>query len=252
MFTHAITRKPGKNFADGISTSNLGIPYYKLITKQHGAYISTLISLGLEVIVLEAMPEYPDGYFVEDTAVVTPDIAVITNPGADARRGEQTTIEPVLAKYRNIEHIQHPGTVDGGDVLMTGTHFFIGISSRTNEHGARQLGHILEKYGNTWATIPVTTGLHLKSSVNYVGKNSLLITEEFADNDKFSVYEKIVLDRSDEYAGNTLLINNCLITPKGFPDTKKKLNKLDFKIIESDMSEVRKMDGGLTCMSLRF
>jgi dimethylargininase len=252
MFTHAITRKPGKNFACGITTSNLGIPSYDLIIKQHDAYISTLISLGLEVTILEALPEYPDGYFVEDTAVVTPDIAVITNPGAAARKGEQITIEPVLAKYRNIEHIEQPGTVDGGDVLMIGTHFFIGISSRTNEHGAKQLGHILEKYGNTWATIPITTGLHLKSSVNYVGKNNLLITEEFSDNEKLSAFNKIIIDRTEEYTCNTLLINNCLIIPKVFPDTKKKLNELSFEIIELDISEVRKMDGGLTCMSLRF
>lgn len=252
MFTHAIARRPGENFAQGLSTSDLGTPSYELIVKQHQAYVETLRSLGLEVIVLEAQPDYADAYFVEDTAVVTPDVAVITIPGAEARRGEQDTIEPVLARYRKTVRIQAPGTVDGGDVLMVGTHFFVGISERTNQEGAEQLGHILEEYGNTWTAVPVASGLHLKSGVNYVGQNTLLLTQEFAACDEFNGYEKIVLDEAEEYAANTLLVNDCLITPQGFPDTRKKIKDLGLAIIELEVSEVRKMDGGLTCMSLRF
>jgi dimethylargininase len=252
MFTFAITRKPGENFAQGLTTSNLGAPNYELMLRQQQAYVETLRSLGLEVIVLEAQPDYPDAHFVEDTAVVTPDVAVITNPGATARQGEQDTIEPVLARYRSTARIQPLGTVDGGDVLMVGAHFFIGISERTNQQGAEQLGRILAEYGNTWTAVPVDAGLHLKSGVNYVGKNTLLLTEEFATMGVFEGYEHIVLDKAEEYAGNTLLINDCLITPQGFPNTRKKLEALGLAIIELDVSEVRKMDGGLTCLSLRF
>ncbi len=252
MFTHAITRKPGKNFAQGITTSVLETPNYELIAKQHEAYIRALKSLGLEVIVLDSEPDYPDAYFVEDTAVVTPDVAVITNPGAEDRKGEEDTIEPLLSKHRKTIYVKPPGTLDGGDVLMVDTHFFIGISERSNMEGAEQLGRILEKYGNSWAAVPVNSGLHLKSCVNFVGNNALLITEDFADLNEFKGFDKIILNKEEESAANTLLINDCLIIPKGFPDTRKKLATLGFDIIELDVSEARKMDGGLTCMSIRF
>jgi dimethylargininase len=252
MFTHAIVRKPGDDFARGITTSNLGTPRYELIMKQHGAYIEALSSLRLEVIVLEALPNYPDAYFVEDTAVVTPDVVIITNPGNKDRQGEEDTIERALAAYRKTVRIHAPGTVDGGDVLQVDSHFFVGISERTNREGATQLGCIFEEYGYTWATVCVEAGLHLKSGVNYIGKNTLLITEQFKGRDEFKGYDTIIVNKTEEYAANTLLINNSLITPKGFPNTIKKLEATGLDIIELDVSEVRKMDGGLTCMSLRF
>jgi dimethylargininase len=252
MFTHAITRKPGEDFALGLTTSDLGPPSYELIVRQHEAYVETLRLLGLETVVLDALSGYPDAYFVEDTAVVTPDVAIITNPGAEARRGEAEAIEPILARYRRTVRIRAPGTVDGGDVLMVGARFFIGISDRTNAEGAEQLGRILEQYGHTWTAVPVASGLHLKSSVNYVGQRTLIVTQAFAALDEFRGYGKIVLDRAEAYAANTLLINDCLITPQGFPGTRKKLEATGLEIVQLDVSEARKMDGGLTCMSLRF
>lgn len=252
MFIHAIVRKPGDDFAHGITTSNLGPPHYELMMKQHEDYIKTLRSLGLELIVLNSLPDYPDAYFVEDTAVITPEVAIITNPGVEDRKGEEDTIERALATYRKTVRIHAPGTVDGGDVLMVGPHFFIGISERTNKEGAEQLGCIFQEYGYTWTTVLVEVGLHLKSSVNYIGKHTLLITERLAGRNEFKQYDKIIVDKTEEYAANTLLINNSLITPKGFPNTMKKLEPRGFDIIELDVSEVRKMDGGLTCMSLRF
>jgi len=252
MFTYAIVRKPGDNFARGITTSNLGPPHYELMMKQHEAYIKALRSLGLQLIVLEALPDYPDAYFVEDTAVVTPDVAIITNPGVEDRKGEEDTIERALATYRKTVRIHAPGTVDGGDVLMVDSHFFIGISERTNREGAKQLGCIFEEYGYTWTTILVKAGLHLKSSVNYIGQNTLLITKRLAGRDEFKGYNTIIVNKTEEYAANTLLVNDSLIIPRGFPNTMKKLESTGFHIIELDVSEVRKMDGGLTCMSLRF
>ena len=158
MFSTAITRKPGKNFVQGITTTNLGKPSYPDMLAQHNAYIEVLKKVGLHVIELEPLPEYPDAYFVEDVAVVTPDVAVISNPGATARNGEQQYIESTLAQYREIARIEPPGTLEGGDVLMVGKHFFIGISERTNPLGAAQLGEILERYGNTWIAVPVGRG----------------------------------------------------------------------------------------------
>ncbi|MCK5316239.1 MAG: hypothetical protein KAJ53_13990 [Anaerolineales bacterium] len=252
IFTHAITRRPGENFAQGITTSDLGMPGYQRMLVQHRAYIDTLKSLGLEVLVLDALEAYPDAYFVEDTAVVIPEVAIITNPGAAARKGEQQSIEPLLSRYRQIARIHPPGTVDGGDVLLVDKHIFVGISERTNREGAEQLGGILTEYGYTWTPIPVEADLHLKSSVNHLGGKHLLVTREFVSLEHLQMYDKIVLDEAEEYAANTLWVNDTLITPKGFPKTKKQLESLGLLIIELDVSEARKMDGGLTCMSLRF
>ena len=250
--TTAITRTPGKNFAQGLTTSDLGEPDYEILLQQHKVYIDTLKSIGLEIIILDAQENFPDAHFVEDTAVVTPDVAVIARPGAKARQGEEDSIAPVLARYRKTVRIVVPGTLDGGDVLMLGNHFFIGLSERTNKDGAAQLGKYLEEYGNTWDAIAVGTGLHLKSSINYIGNNTLLVTKEFAKEKVLREYDKIIVDAAEVYAANTLWINNHLITPSGFPTTRSKLDAMGMKVIELDMSEVRKMDGGLTCLSLRF
>jgi len=251
-FTTAITRKPGKNFALGLTTSDLGPPDYGLILKQHKAYIDTLKSIGLEVIILDEQQDFPDAHFVEDTAVVTPDVAVIARPGAQARQGEENAIAPVLDRYRKTARIVTPGTLDGGDVLTVGSHFFIGLSERTNKDGAEHLGKFLEQYGSTWETIQVGAGLHLKSSINYLGRHTLIVTDDFANQEALKGYEKIIVDADEAYAANTLWINDHLITPAGFPKTRKKLDAMGMDIIELDMSEVRKMDGGLTCLSLRF
>jgi dimethylargininase len=253
MFTHAITRKPCENFADGLTTTVSSQPAdYELMLEQHEAYCAALSAAGLEVIVLEPQPDYPDAHFVEDTAVVTPELAVITIPGADARRGEEESIIPTLAEFRKIERLQPPGTLDGGDVLQVDRHFFIGLSERTNDSGAKQLGRILQDCGYTWTTVPVGAGLHFKSSVNYVGRNTLLVTPDFSDNRQFDGFDKIVLDEAESYVANTLLVNEHLLIPAGYPAARSRLETLGLAMIELEVSEVRKMDGGLTCMSLRL
>jgi dimethylargininase len=252
VFSQAITRKPGHNCAAGLTTSHLGRPDYDLLLVQHGQYVNTLRELGLQVEVLPAAPDYPDAYFVEDPAVVTPEVAIITIPGAPARQGEQESIAPALAPHRPLVHIEAPGTVEGGDILMVGRHFFIGLSERTNEAGAEQLGRIVAAHGYTCTVVPVGPGLHLKSSVNLAGPNTLLLTAEFAAKPAFAGYNHIILDEEEAYASNSLLINGTLIMPAGFPRTRSQLEALDQPIIELDVSEVQKMDGGLTCMSLRF
>ncbi len=251
-FEYAITRKPGENFAQGLTTADPGPSDYQRILHQHTTYVETLKAIGLKTIELDAQSDYPDAHFVEDTAVVTPDVAIITNPGAASRQGEEESIAEILAPYRALEHIHAPGTLDGGDVLMIEDHFFIGISERTNSEGAQQLSNILEKYGKTWSMIPVGAGLHFKSSVNYVAPNTLIVTRDFADHEALTAYEKIVVNREEEYAANVLRVNDYLLVPRGFPDTQTKLRALDLEIIELDVSEMQKMDGGLTCLSLRF
>jgi len=251
-FTQAIARIPGIDFAEGITASGLGKPNYELMLEQHAAYLDVLRSLGLRVDILDPLLGYPDAHFVEDTAVVTSRVAVIANPGAPARQGEEESIAEQLSRYRTLERILPPGTLDGGDVLMVADHFFVGISERTNQAGADQFGRILEAYGYTWTPAPVAAGLHLKSSVNTIGKETLLATRDFARRDEFKSFNIIPLTQEEAYAANTLLVNDCLLMPSGFPSVKDKLKPVGFEIIELDVSEVRKMDGGLTCMSLRF
>lgn len=252
FFKRAITREPSKNFALGLTTASLGNPDYALIMKQHHAYVSILQSLGLEVVILPPLAKFPDAYFVEDVAIVTSRIAVITNPGAAARTGEKEFIEATLAQYLPIARILAPGTLDGGDVMQIDDHFYIGVSARTNEEGARQLNQILQQHGYSCVTVPVSGGLHLKSDVSYIGRSTLMITETLATLDVFAQYDKILIEEKEAYAANSLLINNHILTPKGFPDTKEKLLEAQFDIIEVETSEMQKMDGGLSCLSLRF
>lgn len=251
-FTHAIVRKPGPNFAEGITTADLGQPDYELVLAQHAAYVAMLQELGLTVVVLEPLPDHPDAHFVEDTAVIVQEVAVIANMGAPARQGEEQAMASVLQEYRELVHIELPGTFDGGDVLVVEQHCMIGLSDRTNEPGARQLGEALARYGYRWDAIPVGAGLHFKSSVNYVGKNTLLIDQTFVDHPAFAGYEKLVIDADETYAANTLWLNDHLLMPAGFPKTRAKLSALGLPVIELETSELRKMDGGLTCLSLRF
>ncbi|WP_319526284.1 N(G),N(G)-dimethylarginine dimethylaminohydrolase [uncultured Desulfosarcina sp.] len=251
-FTHAIVRRPGRDMAAGITTSTLGPPDTAKAMKQFDAYVTVLKDCNLAVTVLKPLDGYPDAHFVEDAAVVTPDIAVITNPGAEPRKGETPSVAAALKAFRPTVDIQPPGTLDGGDVLMMGTHFLIGLSDRTNAEGAKQLGQAVAQFGCTWTTIDVAAGLHFKSSVNAVGEETLLTTPDFAGHPALAGYRRIVIAADEAYAGNTLLVNGRLIMPAGFPDTRGKLTVLGMPIVELDTSEFRKMDGGLTCLSLRF
>jgi len=251
-FKTAVARIPGEDFGGGETTAQLGIPDYSLILSQHRKYINTLKQLGLDVIVLDPLPGYPDAYFVEDTAVIVPEAAVITNPGAVSRKGEEDGIELIMMRFRETLRITPPGTLDGGDVLQADNHFFVGISGRTNEEGAGQLISMLDRHGYTGEMVPVENGLHLKSGVNYIGDGRMLITREFSGLPPFSEYHQLVVDEDETYAANSLAVNGSILVPSGFPKTAEMLSALGRPVIPVDVSEVRKMDGGLTCMSLRF
>lgn len=256
MFRHALVRIPGPNLADGLSTSDRGKPDYQIALRQHERYVDALRGAGVTVDVLDPLPDYPDAHFVEDVALVTPELAVITRPGAEARRGEEDAIEQVLARYRHIVRIREPATLDGGDVLIVGRQVFIGISQRTNEEGARQLGEILAPCGYASTTVPVGSGLHLKSSVNVVAGDALLIAnskqETMSWGGHLAGFRQIVVDEGDEYAANSLWVNDRILMPIGYPRSLEKLAVLETRIVQLDMSEMRKKDGGVTCLSLRF
>ncbi len=252
MFTRAIVRRPGSDFAAGITTAGLGLPDFARMTAQHEAYRDALRALGLEVEVLDPLPGFPDAYFVEDVAVVLPEVAVVTRPGAPSRSGEPESIVPALSRHRAIARLAAPATIDGGDVLVVGRTVFAGVSARTNEEGVRQLSRILQPHGYRTVPVPVTGGLHLKSSVNAVGGERLLVAERYRGRVEFAGFRQLVVDEAEEPACNTLLVNGTLLTPAGFPRTRRALEATGLPVIQLDVSEARKMDGGLTCLSLRF
>lgn len=253
MIKNVIVRRPCKNFAQGITTSGLGKPDYELALKQHDGYIEAFKKCGCNVLVLNADERYPDSTFVEDTAIVTEKCAIITKPGAESRRGEELEIADALKNFYNkIEYLTDDARLDGGDVLRVESHFYIGLSARTDFEGAEQLTKILHKYGYTASTIPVNQFLHLKTGVVYIGNNTLVATGEFLDNLAFKDFKIIGVDEDEAYAVNCITVNDFLLIPKGFKKTKKALIDIGYEIVEIEMSEFEKMDGGLTCLSLRI
>jgi dimethylargininase len=253
MFKYAIVRRPGKSLVDGITTAGLGKPDYEKALQQHEKYIDALRSCGVEVTILEAEEQYPDSVFVEDTAVLAEKCAVITNPGASSRQGEENSIKETLKKfYTHIESITAPGTLEGGDVMRVRDHFYVGLSARTNEHGARQFTGILNKYGYTASFVKMEKFLHLKTGLAYLENNNLLTSGEFIDRPGFEIFNRIVIDDAESYAANCIWVNNVVLVPMGFPMAKAAIVALGYKTLEVDVSEFRKLDGGLSCLSLRF
>ncbi len=253
MFTRAIVRTPCKAMVEGITSADLGVPDYENALVQHQDYIEALKECGLEITHLEADENFPDSTFVEDVALMTPKCAIITNPGADSRRDEIQSIKPVIESfYNDIEIIENPGTVEAGDIMMVGSHFYIGLSERTNQAGAEQMITCLEKYGLTGSIVTLTEVLHLKTGLGYLENNRLLACGEFLSKPEFQQYDILEVAPEEAYAANSVWINGTVLTPKGFPKTKELLLSTGFKIREVDVSEFQKIDGGLSCLSLRF
>ena len=253
LYKNAITRKPGINFNLGITTSNLGAPDFFKAMAQHAEYVKALELAGIQVKNLESDINFPDGCFVEDTAVIFPEAAIITNPGAPSRKGEIITINKILNTIKELHFIDHPGTLEGGDVLKIENKFYIGISERTNTEGIRQFAEITKKFGYETHAIKLDDILHLKTGIAYLGNNTIIGWPEVLKQPEFEQYQKIEIPPDELYASNCIRLDEKrLIIPKGFPKTSNILTELYFHVIELDMSEFEKMDGGLTCLSLLF
>lgn len=253
MFTNAIVKTPGRSMVNGLSEAALGIPDYEKALEQHQSYIAALQDCGLEVHVLAADEDFPDSTFVEDTAVLISECAIVTRPEAATRRNEIAAIRPVLERFfTRIEEINAPGTLDGGDVMQVGRHFYIGLSKRTNRSGAEQLIRILQSYGYSGSTIPVTQFLHLKTGITCVAENTLLASGEFTNAAEFSDFRVLPVPVAEAGGVNCIEINGKVIIPQGFPVPQQMLSDLGVNTIEVDISEYAKLDGGLTCLSLRF
>ena len=256
MFRHAIVRAPGSNFAAGLTTVSLGRPELAKVVQQHRLYCAALEECGLALTCLEPDLRYPDSTFVEDTAVLTERGAILMRPGAESRTGEVEAILPVLQRFfPATPAIQAPGTVDGGDICEAGDHFFLGLSHRTNQEGARQLAERLSVLGYTSSTIDVrdmTNILHLKSGIACIGDNTLVVLKEMAGNPEFAGFELIRVGVEECYGANCVRVNQRVLVSEGFPKLESALRQRGFDPMALDMSEFRKMDGGLSCLSLRF
>jgi dimethylargininase len=252
-FKKAIVRRPCKRMSEGLRSRNLGQPDYKNAVKQHDRYIKALEKCGVEVFTIEADENFPDSVFIEDTAVLTERVAIITNPGVSSRRGEESaTYEKVKSFYKNIERIEHPGTLEGGDVLQIENCFYIGISERTNREGAQQLERILNRYEYETVFIDLKELLHLKTGCSYLGDNKVVVAYEIKYHQAFQRHERVEFNKKESYAANCLNINDNVLLPRGYPFARKKMENMGFKTIIVDVSEFRKLDGGLSCLSLRF
>lgn len=256
MFSHVITRRPSRSICDGITSNpGLGRPDYENALRQHAEYVRALGRCGVEVVELPPLEEFPDSCFVEDTAVVTRACAVISRPGADTRRGESTLMVDTIKRFYpedKIEYIEAPGTMEGGDVMMVGDHFYIGLSARTNAEGGRQLIEALEKHGLSGEIVPLSEVLHLKTGLAYLENNNLLVAGEFCSSPLFGSFNRIEVKPNEAYGANCIYVNGHVLVPLGYPETEANIRVLGCDVITVDTSEFRKIDGGLSCLSLRF
>jgi dimethylargininase len=255
-FTHAIVRPPAASFAAGITSSSLGPPDLGVALEQHEAYCQTLERLGLSLVRLPPDPGFPDSTFVEDAAIVTSEGAILTRPGAPSRAGEVTALGAALCRwFPDLGGITAPGTVDGGDVCEAGEHFFIGVSQRTNAAGAAQLAWWLAErgFGSSVIDIRGMPGmLHLKTGLSWLGDRRLIAWREIAGHEALRGWEVVEVAKGEEYAANCIRVNDAVLVAQGFPKTAALLRGLGHDVAAIDMSEYRKMDGGLSCLSVRW
>lgn len=253
QFTHAIVRTPAPSLSQGITSANLGQVNFEKALQQHANYVLALEHIGLTVTVLPSEEAFPDSTFVEDVALIFGELAIVTNPGAASRNGETISIRPALLKhFANLLHIHPPGTLDGGDVMWTGDRVYVGLSSRTNRVGAEQLGKHLQNAGLEWAVVEMAEMLHLKTGVNYLDQGNLLVAGEFIEAPIWRAFHQIQVSPDEAYAANCVCINGSVLVPAGFPQTASAIENIGYRVVIVDTSEFRKLDGGLSCLSLRF
>lgn len=255
-FSRAIVRLPGPNLADGLTRFDLGKPSLARALEQHRHYCDALQSCGLALDALAADVRFPDGTFVEDTAVIVRGAAMLARPGATSRLGEVDSIRDALRAHGlPTASIEPPATLDGGDVCEAGDHVFIGISERTNADGAAQLAQWLGARGVSSTAIDIRAMhsiLHLKSGLAWLGGRRLLVIDELAGLPAFAGFDLVRVTPGEAYAANAVRINDRVLIASGHPQLAAALLALGLHVIALDMGEFARLDGGLSCLSLRF
>jgi dimethylargininase len=223
-----------------------------LAHRQHRSYCEALVGLGCDLIELPAQDDMADAVFVEDTALVLDEVAVMTRPGAASRRAEGASVAAVLQRYRPLLAIEAPGTLDGGDVLRLGRRVFVGRSARSNVDGIAQLQQLLGAFGYSVEPLPTRSCLHLKSAVTEVSDGVLLLNADWVDAGAFAGYRLIEVDPTEPRAANALRVGGGVIYPDCFPHTLARLREEGIEVTALALSELRKAEGAVTCCSLVF
>lgn len=249
----ALTRPPTSALARCELTHLERVPIdVTLARAQHEAYADLLAMLGARVVSLPEQPDLPDAVFVEDTAVVLDEIAVLARPGAASRQAEVDAIEPALAPYRAVRRIEAPGTLDGGDVLGVGRILYVGRSTRTNDAGIAQLTRVVERYGYRVRTVQVSGCLHLKSACSHIGDGTVLVNGSWIDTAALADAALLEVDRAEPHAANAVLVNDAILMAGDAPRTTDLVRSSGRRVVTVDLSELRKAEAAGTCMSLLF
>jgi dimethylargininase len=217
---------------------------------QHAAYREALAALGARVVLLPTLADHADCVFVEDTAIVLDEVAIMTRPGAESRRGESASIAEALGAYRTLRHLEAPATLDGGDVLRVGKTLYVGLSRRTNAAGIQQLAKAVEPYGYWITPVEVRGCLHLKSACSYVGNGTLLVNRAWVDMDAFCSVRLLDVPAEEPHGANVLWINDTALVPSSYPETRALLEAEGIATYVVDTSELMKAEAGVTCMNL--
>lgn len=253
MTLHAITRAPSPNLAACELTHLERVEIdAERAAAEHDAYEQVLEELGCTVERLPAEPDLPDSVFVEDTALVLPELAVITRPGAVSRRPETESIARALGRYRPLHHIDEPGTMDGGDVLRIERRLLVGLTSRTNAEAVEQLRQILEPFGYQVEGVEVHGCLHLKSAASWLGGEAVLLNPDWVDGKHFAGLRCIEVDPGEPHAANVLQVNGTLVCPAAQVRTHERLERSGYPVRAVDITELAKAEAGMTCSSLVF
>jgi dimethylargininase len=254
-FTHAIVREPGHSVVNGLRDDASAMPRYDTILSEHRAYVSALRGIGISVDVLPPLEDFPDSMFVEDPALTFANGAILLRPGAPSRLGERETMHGALRKcFTNILSIDGADEfVDGGDILVTPRTVFIGLSKRTNRKGAEALAHKLSELGYESRIAQTPAGiLHFKTASSLMSEDAILATKPLADSGVFAGFDVILTPDGEEAAANALRMNDAVFIGSHYPRTIDLLAKRGFQVRAPDVSEVAKLDAGLSCMSLRW
>ncbi|MGI9478873.1 MAG: dimethylarginine dimethylaminohydrolase family protein [Hyphomicrobiaceae bacterium] len=253
-FSHAITRRPGIGVVDGLRAVDIGAPDIDAFLRHHDDYIDALESTGAVVQKLPALDAFPDSVFVEDVALCLPEVAIAMRPGPTSRRGEVAAILPTLAQfYDNILAIDERGRIEGGDILTTEREILAGTSARTDSTGIEELRRLLEPWQYKVREVETPAGiLHFKTDCAVLDEETILTTPRLSASGCFAGYDLIHTVEGEEACANAVRFNQIVLMPSGFPRTAERLARNGYNIREIGNTEAAKLDGGMSCLSLRF
>ncbi|NIZ62210.1 dimethylarginine dimethylaminohydrolase [Sedimentitalea sp. CY04] len=253
-FSRAITRRPSACIVDGLRAKDIGTPDLDRMQQAHTAYVAALKSTGAEVTELEPLEGFPDAVFVEDTTLCLPQGAIMMHPGAPSRVGEVAEMATtVRSLYSDVRQIKGPGHIEGGDILVTAREILVGRSDRTDAAGVAELAEITAEWGHSLREVFTPPGvLHFKTDCSLMDGETILSTKRLNASGCFEGYRVLHVAEGEEAAANAIRFNNLVLMAAGFPRTAEILDKAGFEVVEIDNTECAKLDGGMSCLSLRF